>query len=75
MNLETTRRRYPDLFLHCKDGQRLEGVVEESEVMWLVLGLVLVGLVFGGSVWLFLNIASQVPGPEGLLFWLWHGSW
>jgi len=75
MTLEITRTGYPDSFLHFKDGKQSEGLVGESKTVWPILSLVLVGLVLGSSFWLFLNTASHVPGPEGFLFWFWHGSW
>jgi hypothetical protein len=54
---------------------RIHFITLEGGVVWPVLSLVLVGLVLGSSFWLSVNTASHVPGPEGLLFWIWHGSW
>lgn len=53
----------------------IDSLVGEIEAVGHLIAWVLVGLVLGGGLWLFLNTASHVPGPEGLLFWLWHGSW
>jgi protein-disulfide isomerase/protein-S-isoprenylcysteine O-methyltransferase Ste14 len=36
-----------------------------------------VGLVVSGTLWLFIDTMTHVPGPasEGLPFWLWYGNW
>jgi len=75
MTSEITRNEYPDLFRHFEEGKQLEDLMGESGAVWPILSLVLVGLVLGSSFWLFLNTAIPVPGPEGFLFWFWHGSW
>ena len=56
-------------------GQQRSDLVGEIGAVCHAMRWVLVGLVLGGSLWLFLNTVSHVLGPEGLLFWIWHGSW
>lgn len=56
-------------------AQQWSGLVGEIGAVWHATRWVLVGLVLGGSLWLFLNTVSHVPGPDALLFWIWHGSW
>lgn len=54
---------------------RLSTAWWETEALWRLIGLILAGLILGASFRVFVSIATHVPGPEGLLFWLWHGSW
>ncbi|MGH9428161.1 MAG: methyltransferase family protein [Terriglobia bacterium] len=55
----------------------MRGLAEKIRTQWQVLRWFLVVLVVGGSVWLFLDTVSHVPGPasQGLPFWLWYGNW
>lgn len=47
------------------------------KAIWQIMRWLVVGLVVGGTFWLFLDTVSHVPGPnsEGLPFWLWYGNW
>lgn len=57
-------------------GQKaVSGLLGENRTVRPVMSLIFALLALGGSIWLFLSTASHVPGPEGLLFWIWHGSW
>jgi len=47
------------------------------KALWQAVRWTAVGLVVGGSLWLFLDTVNHVPGSasEGLPFWLWYGNW
>lgn len=47
------------------------------KAIWQIMRWLVVGLVVGGTFWLFLDTVTHMPGPAsaGLPFWLWYGNW
>ncbi|MGH7771236.1 MAG: methyltransferase family protein [Candidatus Binatia bacterium] len=51
--------------------------MEKVKAVWQVVRWGLVGVILGGSLWIFLDTVRHVPGPESLSlsFWFWYGNW